>query len=83
MLSNYISPYNAAPVEKLISQFSIPCLKANMDEFGMGSSMLNSAFGSCFNPWSNLDFRKLSPGGSSGASAVAVGNEIMYQLIQL
>lgn len=74
MLGNFISPYDATVVENIRKSFGIPSLKANMDEFGMGSSMLNSAFGPCVNPWSPPnDHRKITPGGSSGASAVAVG----------
>lgn len=65
--------------QRLKDSGSILCAKANMDEFGMGSSMLNSAYGHCINPWTILKNRHinkgaLTPGGSSGASAVAVGN---------
>ena len=73
ILSNFVSPYDATVVERLKSAGSVPYLKANMDEFGMGSSMLNSAFGPCSNPWSSPNNQQLSPGGSSGACAVAVG----------
>lgn len=70
MLENYVSPFDATVVEKLGPQGAgMVCLgKTNMDEFAMGSSNENSAFGYSFNPW-NVDY---VPGGSSGGSAVAV-----------
>ena len=68
MLANYVSPFDAAVVEKL-STAGMVCLgKLNCDEFAMGSSNENSAFGPVKNPW---DLRKI-PGGSSGASAAAI-----------
>ena len=68
MLADYVSPFDAAVVEKL-STAGMVCLgKLNCDEFAMGSSNENSAFGPVKNPW---DMRKI-PGGSSGASAAAI-----------
>ena len=68
ILENFESLYSATAVERLLAEDAVIIGRCNCDEFAMGSSNENSAFGNVLNPWNE----KLVPGGSSGGSAVAV-----------
>lgn len=68
ILNGFVAQYNATIVERLLDEDAIIIGRQNCDEFAMGSSNENSAFGATLN---NIDESRV-PGGSSGASAVAV-----------
>ncbi len=73
ILENYVSPYNATVIQKLLEKGFVLFPGLNMDEFAMGSSTENSAFQITKNPF-NLE---RIPGGSSGGSAAALASSML------
>lgn len=74
IIEDYVSPYNGTAIQKLIDEDAIIIGRLNCDEFGMGGSNENSAFGPCLNP---IDESKVA-GGSSGGSACAVAADTCH-----
>ena len=72
MLEGYMSPFDATVVERLAKAGMVTLGKVNCDEFAMGSSNENSAYGPVLNPWDT----SAVPGGSSGGSSAAVAARI-------
>lgn len=72
ILENFVPPYESTVSLNLKEAGTVVLGKLNMDEFAMGSTNTNSAYGPVINPWKGVDGIDCVPGGSSGGSAAAV-----------
>eukprot|EP01091_Cochliopodium_minus_P015487 TRINITY_DN5534_c0_g1_i1.p1 TRINITY_DN5534_c0_g1~~TRINITY_DN5534_c0_g1_i1.p1 ORF type:complete len:544 (+),score=140.85 TRINITY_DN5534_c0_g1_i1:31-1632(+) len=81
MLESFIPPYSSNVSDKLDKEGYVLLGKTNLDEFCMGSTNKHSSYGVSISPWSNFWAgapKKITPGGSSGGSAVAVSSGMCF-----
>ncbi|AUH64102.1 Asp-tRNA(Asn)/Glu-tRNA(Gln) amidotransferase subunit GatA [Paracoccus zhejiangensis] len=76
ILTGFRPEYESTVTQNLWDAGAVMLGKLNMDEFAMGSSNESSAYGNAVNPWKGRDGADLTPGGSSGGSAAAVGADL-------
>lgn len=81
MLDSYIPPYDSTVTSRLEAQGALIIGKANMDEFGMGSANIFSAYGPTISPWSTVAGENVSAGGSSGGSAAALAASTCFAYV--